>query len=1354
MMKYFILLVIAFLASICWAQNTDVYFSRLSHTNKEEVLVNNVQTFFQDKLGQLWICSNSGIKIFDGHEVVNMMSNPIDKNSLASNTIQDLVEDDFGNFWIVTEDYGMCFYNPKTNMYKNYKHDAHNQNSLLENELLCIAKGDGKLWVGGYKGLNLFNPMTEKTTRFSPGKGEGQLKSGYIKSIIPLKNRVAVSTFFGFEILNLTTNKWTSIAYKDLQIDADYPAPLLKINASFIYIGLTKDGNIAAYDIEKDHFINLSIKSSIKIQGELRDWQMDVDQKLWLIVDDYLYRLSSDKTKVEIKINKKNIGQEVESAWQLNKLFIDKQGLLWIGKTGVTHVYFYNPKQELYIKSGLPSHDSLSDIPWIKFSKDGILWMNSKKGLAKYNDRNGEIKYYPIYGSNNCLFTKDGNLLLIKSEKLVLLNPKDGKIISISIDKSLPQNLGYLLDGAFDFDGDLWLTTWGNGLVMVKKQDFDEKVGLIKHYTHWSQYNKDKRILKSNALQSLLISSSNKVWISGANNGLLLIDKSKETTKYYLYNQGDKNSISSNYTLSLAEDRLGKIWITTQKSGINKFDPTTQKFKQFNEDKGFQDDWMNRIINDSNGDVWVNHRKGILKINHKNDILHYYGNANDIEGGYGSIAESKRSGEVYFQSLDGIIRKFIPEKIYNNLPSKNNLKILRLNYLDPKSKLMKPFIGSIEDVKKISLDYNSNTISIVFSALDFIDPAKYSYQYSLTSSPEVINWVNLKNKNILELNQLGSGTYFLKIKAEKQIGDTFEMVRSLVIVIKNPWWSSMLAKIFYALCLLALLYFWFKNWERKLQKKIELDEEKKEQDNYKIIQDFKSKFYANITHEFRTPLTVILGMAQDKNQLIENSESSSKLISSNANFLLNLVNQILDIGKIESNAYPVNWANDDIAAIIKDVIDDIKPLAAKKDINIIFDENPTSILANIDRYILKKILINILNNAIKFSNTGGTILVKIFEVKNHINILIEDFGIGIPSLELDSIFKRYYQIKQVNENDYKSLGTGIGLSYVKELVGLIGGDITVSSELNVGSKFTVKLPSAKTENIHVLEKENFNFNKLFESENSTEVNDRIEILSDSEKPLLLIVEDNEDLIEYLMLILKNKYNIVFSRDGQNGIDIALEKVPDLIISDVMMPHKDGYELCDILKNNPITNHIPIVLLTAKTSDESRMKGLGRGADAYLTKPFLQQELFIVLEKLHLLRLVLLQKYSAKTSPPSSSHILPDATASYQDVDSELLETLNQIIETHISSEKLSPSYIASFTPYNQLQLTRKVKAIKGVTLVSYIKNCRLEKAMFMLENENLNIAEIAYKVGFNDPAYFSRAFADYFGLPPSDVKNR
>jgi signal transduction histidine kinase/DNA-binding response OmpR family regulator len=621
----------------------------------------------------------------------------------------------------------------------------------------------------------------------------------------------------------------------------------------------------------------------------------------------------------------------------------------------------------------------------------------------------------------------------------------------------------------------------------------------------------------------------------------------------------------------------------------------------------------------------------------------------------------------------------------------------------------------------------------------------------------------------VQFANLQPGSYTFKVQGSNNDGLWSEQPAELQFTIRPPWWKSWVAYLFYlgAITAIGWLFYQYQRQKLDLQEALRLKE----------LDDFKSRFFTNITHEFRTPLTVILGMSE---QLAIGSWQSALgdekpavqgkigLIKRNGENLLRLINQILDLAKLESKSLKINYVQGDVLPYLRYISESLHSLANAQNVLLRAESTEAKIVMDYDPERLLQIVHNLLSNAIKFTPSGGKVLMRADVKDAWLHLSVSDSGVGVPPDELPFLFDRFFQAKNQasaaaslsGSTGVGSGGTGIGLSLTHEVVKALGGKISVESTLGVGSTFLVKLPVT-------------NKSAFLESGANGGLEDRKPATAtlslptetqpaDPNLPLILLIEDNPDVVEYLAACLSSPsragsqgaYQLDFAYNGRAGIEKALETIPDLIVSDVMMPEKDGFEVVETLKHNELTSHIPIVLLTAKADVQSRIAGLKRGADAYLSKPFHQEELLATLANLLEQRKRLQAKYSdgrlmvsdSLPQSPITNHQSP-----VSDPEDALLQKVQTAVLDNLSDSNFKVEDLCRAVATGQSQLNRKLMALTGMSTIAFIRSTRLAKAKELLLAKEMNISEVAYAVGFDDPKYFSRAFMEQFGIAPSKL---
>ena len=643
-------------------------------------------------------------------------------------------------------------------------------------------------------------------------------------------------------------------------------------------------------------------------------------------------------------------------------------------------------------------------------------------------------------------------------------------------------------------------------------------------------------------------------------------------------------------------------------------------------------------------------------------------------------------------------------------------------------------------------------MTLNFASLDFTNPSANNFKYKLEGFEK--DWSKTSNVNSASFTNIPPGDYLFRVKATNSDGIWNEDGISIKITILPPWWKTTFAYIGYCIAIIFLFYFIRRFELNRIKTRNQLRMKEFETKKLQEVDRMKSNFFANISHEFRTPLTLILGILDKYLKKPGQDISDFKIMKKNADRSLQLINQLLELSRIESGTTKMEVRETDIVKFVRRISSAFVSLAEQKKIDFRFNNHPLSsvpgeneILVYIDREKIETVIFNLLSNALKFTPEGQKILISISTTSTTAEIAITNTGIIIPAEELPNVFDRFYQSNQTSLKNFE--GTGIGLALVKELVELHHGDVKALSENNQTTfKISLLMGSSHFPDSQILtgEKE---IDTPFVISNSEEIKiDHKESEKDlRESGIILVVEDHFDLRNFIREQLVNDYSVIEAEDGKKGLSLAEEYIPDLIISDIMMPKMDGYQLCKEIKTNIKTNHIPVILLTAKASLDDKLEGLETGADDYLIKPFNTDELKARVKNLINVRQKMREKFQAEMIIKPAEIVVP----SNQKV---FIEKLTNIIEKNIADENFSVEIMSEEIGMSRSQLHRKLKALSNQTPSEFIRVFRLKRATDLIKQDAGNIAEIAYKVGFSSQAYFTKLFQEQFGLTPSEFRKQ
>ena len=827
----------------------------------------------------------------------------------------------------------------------------------------------------------------------------------------------------------------------------------------------------------------------------------------------------------------------------------------------------------------------------------------------------------------------------------------------------------------------------------------------------------------------LLEDRNGQIWI-GCSKGLFRVDLSKRTSqKFAIPNQAAPEWVNKDINVIL-EMPGGTLMLGTS-TGLILLEPQTGDFESYTTQNGLCNNLVCGILPGENGKYWISTYNGLSCFNEADKSFRNYFEKD-------GLTHNEFNRFSFYKSPDGTY----------HFGGMNGVNVFREDNLLPATEQTGMFISEIsffkdgkwnsfnvwDSTKAIVLPAQNRYLSIKVGSFDMTTAAENVFAYRINGLDK--DWVMMGNQHEFRFPFLPAGKYTLHIKSAPPNGNWSVKELAIPLIVKEYWYKTGWAYLLYALCLSGLFVFGWMFQKRRLL----IEHENR---NLKELNAFKSRFFTNVTHEFRTPLTVILGVSEQLEAQIPSSDHKSRLglIKRNGQNLLRLINEILDLAKLESHTLKLQYVNGDILAYLRYIAESLHSLSNSQNIMLKVESRESSIIMDYDPDRLLQVVHNLLSNAIKFTPSGGRVVMAVDIETGRLKLSVTDNGAGIAAEELPWIFDRFYQAK--NQTGKSGSGTGIGLSLTRELVRAMEGEIEVKSTLGKGTVFTVTLPILHTSTEPAVQNPEMVKEKLPQPVMSIS-----EDSPDTGLPRILVMEDNPDVVEYLGFCLQNAYQIEYAFNGRAGIEKAFSIVPDIVISDVMMPEKDGYEVCDTLKHDERTSHIPIVLLTAKADSTSRIAGLRRGADAYLAKPFHPEELMVQLQNLLDLRNKMRAYYAGLPvgKVADSASVLPDLEAQF-------LQKLRDLINDNMANPKLSQDYICQQMGMSRTNLYRKLMALTDQPLTLFIRDIRLQKARLLLQTTRMNVSEVAYECGFDDPKYFSRVFSEVFGTPPSALRS-
>ncbi len=1376
---------------------------------------NMITGILQDKKGFIWVSTWNGLNKYDGYSFKVYKHIDGDSTSLRVNKIACILEDKSGKLWVGTFGGGLSLFNSKEESFINFIHNPKDSNSIITDKILSIFEDSkSRLWIGTDKiGVSLLENLDEniysknsQAAKFvnikSDDKNPYSLKGkGILSFTEDKKGNIWLGSYDGWLNKLQPENKSGYFKFKNY-----YPKPeILRYSSDLSSQKLLEDEEYKGIIWIVDYFNGLywfdreTEKFIYKYPFEKFDEKLPLANISCVEIDngEYwiggygidIYNFASNSLKKPLNVNRYNLDPIKKYSKQnlsVEHILKDRSGIVWIGTESRGLFTLKNTEQfDSYI---LPVEDAFSSEPHVLSvleDNSGNLWIGTTEGLFKYN----KSDYYKKYMHNpNITGTISSNIVysILQDPQGVIWIGTSGGLDKFNKETNNFSNYvhnskdstsiskGEIIKLFSDSKGTLWIGSWNGGLNKLTINEKRKKV----EFLHYRFDKTDPFSISNNRIMSLAEDKNGHLWIGTADGGLnkLVSDytiKKKGTIikpvfKSFINKPNELNSLSNNDVRSIFVDKKGSLWLGTFGGGLNKFIPPQNdkqpaKFYHYNKEDGLANDIVRNILPDSSSNLWIGTANGLSKFDIKAEKFWNFNISDGLQTDkFEDVAfQSKKSSKLFFGGIGGLI-SFDPAdfKINSYIPK---VVITSFKHFNVNDRRMIEEKG-ISEKKEIFLSHQNNILTFEFSLLNYNNSSKNNYAYKLEGYNN--NWIQLGTKRDVTFTNLSPDEYTLFVKGANSDGVWNNVSASLKLIILPPWWQTWWAFLFYGFAILLTLFLIRRYELGRIKLRNQLKIEKVETGTLRKLDTLKTKFFTNISHEFRTPLTLILGQIDSVQSANLNSKLKGKLhvAHKNAERILRLVNQLLDLSKIDAGEFELNKKHYNIVSFLKNIFYSFESLAEKKNIELKLIAPNDNIFVEMESEKMEKVFYNIISNAFKFTNKGGKIIINISigsvdeneknlqEIQEKsVMISIKDNGIGIPSERMSMIFNRFYQIDSSETRNYN--GTGIGLAIAKELVELHNGKISVKSSEGIGSEFIIELPVS--ENIEekvssqiILSKSNSLEPAIEEISENISLNDiQIENNSAVSKQIILIVEDNEDVRNYIKEQLIENYRIIEAENGIEGMEKAEAYIPDLIISDVMMPKLDGYQFCKQIRQSEKTSHIPIIMLTAKASFDEKIEGLETGVDAFLTKPFNSKELQVRISKLLYQREQLRKKYSHITQ-------LKPSEIDVQSIDQVFIKKVLVTIESHIEDEIFSVEILASEANMSVSQLNRKLGALINQPAGKLIRSMRLQRAADLLKQNSGTIAEICYQVGFSDQANFTRAFKKQFGDSPSVYKKK
>ncbi|MFL1012933.1 two-component regulator propeller domain-containing protein [Flavisericum labens] len=1247
---------------------------------------NSVISMAQDSIGYMWFATQDGLNRYNGRTFKHYNKQFEDITRATFSNLGKVYIDKQNRLWIITHSGQLERYQAKTDTFNIVK-QGFRASAIFQDEKL-------NLFIGSYgNGLFKVNYKTKDTIAIF--KKEDKTTTVY--NIVQAKKEILVAAsgavyrvFDNGRYIKVPVKTSTETNFGTLEQD----------RAGGFWLG--SYGNGLFYMPENNNeFVKYS-HEDLPNDLNIEDLLIDSKNRLWIATYGngvYLIDFPTNSIK-NFKANKNN-----PFAIHYNDmlcLYEDITGVIWIGSDGTGASYYdeHLIKFNILTNNQVPRTVNVDMIRSFTTDKDYNFWIGtSGKGLTYHNTNDETFTTYTIDNSP------------LNSNRIISLNYFEEELwvghqgYGLNIIESSGNYLSFSELNNYtiwrileESKSRRWLATERHGIVL-----FDKYKGIMK------QFNTSNSALTQNNIRAFIKGNHNDFWIGTDNKGVFKLDiKTNKISKVKGLDDKIKSLFIENQTL----------WVGTFGAGLKKFDIANNTIKVYTEKDGLPNQVVYGILPDNDKNLWFSTNNGLCRfkpVDEDFEVFSVDDGLQDTEFNTGAYFKDSK-GTLYFGGLEGL-NWFSPEKItYNNVKPKTIISKFEVFSKE------QPLMGNTK------FKYNQNTVTFTFSSLHFSQPERNQYRYRLLNYDD--NWISPKSINFAHYTNLPPNTYTFEVISSNYDGVWNNNSATFAFTILKPWYLTTTMKLFYMLAFLILSLGVYKYLKFRWNVKTQLQLEHAETERLKKLDEFKTQLYTNISHEFRTPLTLISGPIDhqlSKEDLKPEDRKELGLVKQNATRLLNLVNQMVDLSLIDSGQINLKVTQGNLTVLLTQIVSAFRYKANEKSIQI---NSTIQNLSNAwyDSDIIEKIASNLLSNAVKYAPESSAISFDANKQESALVLSVTNTTKEITKKDLGKLFERFYQ------DDATEEGVGVGLALVKELVSLSKGRVVVSSLDSDNIQFMVTLPieknAFKTSEIIYVENDDELYNNHFEDD-----------LSDNSRTLLL-VEDDVDIRTFMASIFKGAYKIIEANNGKIGVEMALKHIPDLIISDVMMPVEDGIYLCNALKHNELTSHIPIILLTAKVGEAQKKEGLNTGADAYVTKPFNTETLKLRVEKLIENRQKL-QKHFSK-----GFDLNPEIRIS--STEEEFLKRLKSVLDKNLVNPDFSSVAFSKAMGMSRTQLHRKLKAITGSSTSEFIRSQRLKLSVELLKKSDATISEVAYQVGFNTPSYYIKCFKEAYKCTPND----
>lgn len=1315
---------------------------QFKHLEVSDGLSNNsVNTICKDRDGFMWFGTTTGLNRYDGYTFKIYQHAENDPGSLPDNYITDIVEMPDGRFWINTgRGYVLfdkerdCFITDVTGFMKNLESGG------VPEQVFVDREGNTCLSVAG-----------EGCYRYK--EGGKRLFFSYVEHSLPEHGVTQIAEcsdglllIYNTGLLVCLDRATLAIKWKSDEIKKYIPAGKTIEFSLFV----DRDNCIWAYSLMGIWAYDCGTKSwrtdltgiwSSRPDVIIHAVAQDIEGRIWVGKDyDGIDVLEKETGKVTSLVAHDDNGRSLPHN-TIYDLYADRDGIMWVGtyKKGVSYYSESIFKFNMYEWGDITCIEQADENRlWLGTNDHGILLWNRSTGKAEpfWRDAEGQLPN-PVV---SMLKSKDGKLWVgTFNGGLYCMDGSRVRSYKEGAGNALASNNVWAL--VEDDKGRIWIASLGGGL-----QCLEPLSGTFETYTS------NNSALLENNVTSLCWVDNNTLFFGTANQGVGMMDmRTREIKK--IQGQSGNVKLSNDAVNHVYKDSRGLVWIATRE-GLNVYDTRRHVFLDLSPVAEAKGNFIAAITEDQERNMWVSTSRKVIRVTVASDGKGGYlfdSRAYNSEDGLQNCDFNQRSIKTLHNGIIAIgglygVNVFAPDHIrYNKMLP--NVMFTGLSLFDEAVKVGQSYGGRVliekelNDVENVEFDYKQNIFSVSFASDNYNLPEKTQYMYKLEGFNN--DWLTLPlGVHNVTFTNLAPGKYVLRVKAINSDGYVGIKEATLGIVVNPPFWMSWWAYLLYTVGLVIVLFLARYRMLKREREKFHLQQIENEVAKNEEINNMKFRFFTNVSHELRTPLTLIIspleGMLKETTDELQSTRL--QLMYRNAQRLLHLVNQLLDFRKGEMSTHQLSLSEGDIISYVHSVCNSFLLMADKKHIQFSFFSGIDTFSMAFDADKVGKIVMNLLSNAFKFTPEGGRVTVMIEHVAGTPDILeikIADTGIGISDVDKEHIFERFYQADHKGVEE--TTGNGIGLSLVRDFVTLHEGEVKVFDNIGMGSVFVIQFPVKHVETqVQLPEERGIPVGDEEDKEMKEEAREETERKN---FPLLLIVDDNEDFRIFMRYSLELQYRVKLAVNGKEAWEMMQEELPDLVISDVMMPQMDGNELCRLIKQDKRTAHIPVILLTARQNTEAKLEGLQTGADDYVTKPFNMTILVLRIRKL-----IELSRYHRVTQgmiDPAPSEIVITS------LDEKLIEKAIKYVEDNMSRTELSVEELSRELGMSRVHLYKKLLQITGKTPIEFIRVIRLKRAAQLLRESQLHVSEVAFEVGFNNPKYFSRYFKDEFGVLPS-----